>query len=62
MPMYRALMRHWRKEPPTHRLLAAFVGYKAPRDAADMTDASGGRQLLLDMLSMAQETMKGGGA
>lgn len=26
------LLRYWRENPPTHELLAGFVGYKAPSE------------------------------
>lgn len=33
MRRFRALRAHWLKHPPVHKMVAAFVGYKAPHSA-----------------------------
>lgn len=38
-PDVQALLEHWREHPPTHELLAAFVGFKPPDAAASEDDA-----------------------
>lgn len=30
LPRLRALYRYWSRHPPTHRLLAAYIGYEPP--------------------------------
>jgi hypothetical protein len=34
LPRLQALGRAWRKHPPSHVLLAAWLGYKAPAEAS----------------------------
>lgn len=36
LPMVAAMNRYWRTQPPTHLLLAAFVGYK-PEETAEVS-------------------------
>ena len=40
-PDVQALLEHWREHPPTHELLAAFVGFKPPDPAPVHTDDDG---------------------
>lgn len=39
LPRLRALYRYWRRHPPTHRLLSAFMGYEPPADADDAAES-----------------------
>jgi hypothetical protein len=32
LPQVEALSKYWRKHPPVHLLVAAFVGYQAPEE------------------------------
>ena len=36
-----ALTRHWRQCPPVHVLVAAYLGYEAPRTVGATTEATG---------------------
>lgn len=50
MSWLKALREHWRINPPVHKLVAAYVGYKPPREpivlSADDPSARLGRSIL----------------
>jgi hypothetical protein len=35
LPEFYAQCRYWRKHPPSHKLIAAWVGYKPPPEAPE---------------------------
>lgn len=37
LPRLRALYAHWRQHPPTHRLVASYLGYEAPSEPTRST-------------------------
>lgn len=41
-----ALYRGWRKAPPTHRLAAAWVGFKPPPDHSQIMTPEAARQFM----------------
>lgn len=41
LPRLRALYAHWRHHPPTHRLVAAYLGYEAPIEATRIKPSTG---------------------
>lgn len=40
LPRLRALYAHWRQHPPTHRLVASYLGYEAPSEPVRSTRRS----------------------
>ena len=38
MPEVERLFEYWRQSPPTHEMVAAYLGYKPPIKASEITD------------------------